>query len=109
MIEAVISMRAAHEIWMAHREIEAGEKLLSDIREALRRGEDATPLDAFGRRRAYQLGAPVGDNTHKLLDVSPRLAVYIIEAHIAAKRKELAEASVKARMELDGVTEAPST
>jgi hypothetical protein len=97
----VISMAAAHRIWMAHREIEAGTTLLTSIDDALQRGEDATPLDPFGRRRAYQLGAPMGDNTHKLLDVSPRLARHIIEAHIAEKRRELVEATLAARIEME--------
>ncbi len=103
MADVVISMQAAHDIWMAHREIIAGEKLLLDIRAALDRRDDATPLDSFGRRRPYQLGAPSGENSHKLMNVSPQLAVYVIEAHIAATRKELVEASLRARMELDGV------
>jgi len=47
-VTGLISMAAAHRIWTAHREIEAGTKLLANIDDALQRGEDATPLDPFG-------------------------------------------------------------
>jgi hypothetical protein len=97
----IISMRVAHRIWTAHREIEAGTNLLAQIDEALQRGEDATPLDPFGRRRAYQLGAPMGENTHKMLNVSPRLARHIVEASIAAMRRELVEATLAAKIEME--------
>ena len=102
----LISMAAAHRIWTAHREIEAGTKLLANIDDALQRGEDATPLDPFGRRRPYQLGAPMGDNTHKLLNVNPRLARHVIEAHIAEMRRELVEATLAARIEMETETQA---
>lgn len=85
-IVPTLSMEIALRIWTAHREIEAGKQLLSDIRAALKEG---------------QLGVPSGDNSHRLLDVSPRLAVHIIEAHIAEKQRELEEASIAARVEMD--------
>jgi hypothetical protein len=97
-----ISMDAARRIWTAHREIEVGKKLLADIKAALDRRDDATPIDPFGRRRNYTLGVPSGDNAHRMLDVSPRLAACIIEAHIAEKQRELVEASIAASIELDG-------
>jgi hypothetical protein len=98
-----MSQEAAYRVWMAHREIATGKKLLADINDKVKWGHDATPLDPFGRRKAFSFGIPNGDNGQRLLDVSPMLAVYVIEAHIAAKEKELAEASIAARMELDGV------
>lgn len=98
----LISMQAAARIWGCHREIEAGQKLLAEITDALKRGTDPTPMDPFGRRTTYQLGIPSGETSHRLLGVSPTLATFIIEAHIANKRAELAEACVVARMELDG-------
>jgi hypothetical protein len=98
----LITVETASRIWGCHREIEAGQKLLAEITDALKRGADPTPLDPFGRRGTYQLGIPSGDNGHRLFGVSPSLARYIIESHIANKRSELAEACVVARMELDG-------
>lgn len=100
----IITMETAARIWGAHREIETAKKLLADIEGCLRRGDDPTPIDPFGRRRAYDLGVPSGDNSRRLLDVSPRLAVHVIRAHIAEKEKDLAEACVMARMEIDGAT-----
>jgi hypothetical protein len=96
----IISKEVARRIWAAHQEIEAAGRLLDDLRRSLARGEEPNPLDVFGRRRNYQLGVPSGENGHRLYDVEPTLAVYIIEAHIAAKQKDLAEACVIARIEL---------
>jgi hypothetical protein len=97
----IISKRAAHRIWSAHREIEVGTKLLADINEALSRHDDPTPLDDFGRRRSYSLGVPVTDSSQRMMDVSPRLAAAVIEAHIAEKQRDLVEATLAARIEMD--------
>lgn len=102
----VISMEAAYRVWMAHREIAAATKLLADIEEASRHGGDPTPIDAFGRQRMFSLGVPHGDNSQRLLNVSNKLAQSVIRAHIAAKERDLIEASEMARLELDG--EAPN-
>src|SRR5262245_40806805 len=92
-----ISMDLAHRIWTAHREIDVATKLLGDIEESLSRGEPPTPLDAFGRRRGYQLGVPSGDDRHRLFDVQPTLAREVIRAHIAAKMAELGAACQEAK------------
>lgn len=97
---STISAEAAHRIWMAHREIETGEKLLADIRQTLKEGGDPTPIDDFGCRHVYQLGLP-SHGGHRLLDVSPRLAACVIEAHIAEKKRDLIEASLAAKIELE--------
>lgn len=97
----IISKQAAHRIWSAHREIEVGTKLLADITESLRRHEDPTPLDDFGRRKNYSLGVPVSDSAQRMLDVSPRLAAAVIEAHIAEKQRELIEATLAAKIEME--------
>lgn len=104
-MDPVISKAAAARIWSAHNEIEIGKKLLADIEDALRMGgseTDATPRDPFGRRRAHTFGIPSGDSGHRMLNVSPKLSVYVIRAHLADMERELAEACVAARMELDG-------
>lgn len=91
-------------IYAAHREIEAGEKLLADMkaeRERARVDKYAPTLrDAFGRVRQFQLGIPSGENAHRLFDVSPVLAESVIRAHIENKRAELVEANERARIEL---------
>ena len=96
----IITQAAAERIWRAHREIEAGWKLLDMIDAVLENGIEATPLDAR-TRRSFQLGVPNGDDSTRLLDVSPRLARVMVEAHIEAKQAELAEASIVARLEMD--------
>ncbi len=96
-MSATITKASAHRIWMAHREIEEGEKLLADISNTIKEG-NMTPLDRYSR--GYQLGVP-SHGGHRLLDVSPRLAACIIEAHIADKQRELLEASLVAKIEME--------
>lgn len=102
MNEPTISKAAAARIWNAHTEIENGEKVLTDI-ESHHDKLDATPHDPFGRRRDYTFGLPMGENSHRMINVSPTLSVYVVKAHIANMRKELTEACIAAKMELDGV------
>ena len=102
----MITQKTAAAIWAAYREIEAGEKILSDIAK-----EKAEPFadrdkfapqlkDAFGHRRNLQLGIPSGENGHRIFDVRPDLAESVIRAHIAQKKVELTEANECARLEL---------
>ena len=102
----MITKETAARIWAAYREIEAGEKLLSDMAEqrnkpfADRDRHAPTLKDAFGRVRHLQLGIPSGDNGHRIFDVDPELAESVIRAHIAKKQVELVEANESARLEL---------
>ncbi|MDP1530286.1 MAG: hypothetical protein Q8M05_12970 [Rhodoferax sp.] len=102
----MIKQETAAALWRAYREIEAGEKLLTDmkeIRERERLDKTAPTIrDAFGHPRHLQLGIPSGENGHRLLDVSPVLAESVIRAHIEQKRADLAEANEVARIELEG-------
>jgi hypothetical protein len=100
-VTGTISMIAAYRIWMAHREIEVGTKLLADIAETMKQGGDPTPVDPWDRhRRGYSLGVPSGSG-ERILGVNPRLAAAVIEAHIAEKRRELVEATLAARIEME--------
>lgn len=105
---STITRDTAAAIWSAHREIEAGQKLLEDMERERKlideRADKHAPTlrDAFGRVRQLQLGVPSGENAHRLLDVSPTLAVSVIRAHIENKRAELAECCERARIELNG-------
>jgi hypothetical protein len=96
------------DIWHCFREIETATKLLDELkREGVFEPDKTAPtlLDAFGRQRNFQFGIPSGSGGHRLYDVAPGLAKYVIEAHIATKKKQLAELHVQARMEFDGVLE----
>jgi len=105
----MISNESIEWLWSCKREIETGNKILNDMAEITAREEERngrisktepTLKDAFGRRQHLQLGIPCGENGHRLLDVSPRLAETIIRAHIAKKEAELVEAEERARLEL---------
>jgi hypothetical protein len=96
----IVSYQMAYEIWMAHREIEVGEKLLADIQETMERGQGETPVDRSSRQ-GFQLGVPNG-NGHRLLYLDPGLAQKIIEQSIALQRDRLVELADRVREYLVG-------
>lgn len=107
----MITQETAGRIWSTYREIEAGKKLLVDLHNTQEKAEDgflsseekktaSNLMDAFGHRRDFQFGIPSGASAHRLFSVSPTLAVSVIKAHIANKRKELVELQEVARLEL---------
>ena len=102
----MLSKEICEKIWHCHREIETGEKLLVDIREAFEKNKHephAQALkDAFGRCQNMQLGVPSGENSHRIFQVSYDLAEPIIRTHIANKRAELAKLNEVAQLEIDG-------
>ncbi len=81
----MITQKTAYDLWCAYSEIEKGRKLATDIQEAIVAHKDPNPRDAFGRQRCFQLGVPTSETGHRLLDVQPRLALAVINAHIAEK------------------------
>lgn len=97
-----ITQPTAAAIWTAYREIETGKKLLQELQQRIKDGdENPNPRDPFGNQRPYQLGVPNDSNGHRLFDVAPRLAASIIRAHIAEKETELLQANEQARIELE--------
>lgn len=97
----MIRKETAGDIWECYREIEVSEKLMSNMKEACQKGEDPNPVDPFGRRQCLQMGVPCGDSAQRLFKIEPKLALSVISAHIANKRKELVEANERARIELE--------
>lgn len=95
-----ITYETAHAICVAYEEIRAGEKMLEQLKELQKNYEPLELRDAFGRRRGLQLGVPSGENGHRLLDVDPKLALAVIEAHIANKKALLATINQKVIDEL---------
>lgn len=83
-----ISMKTAHALALAHREIEVAEKLLKDVTEAQARiGRTTDIRDAFGRtQHGLQLGVPSGENGHRLFNLPFSICGPVIEAHIAQQR-----------------------
>jgi hypothetical protein len=100
-----ITKKTCEEIWHCYREIETAEQLLIDVENVtadVRHKHDEPKLkDVFGNRRDLELGLPTGENSKRLFRVPWTIAKYVIEAHVAAKKKELAECQIKAKMELD--------
>jgi hypothetical protein len=95
----MLSKETAASVWNCYREIEAGNKLLLDTLETIKKGKDHPILDQFGRVKKLQLGVPMDDNSSRLLDVSPTLAVSVIKAHIAEKEAELIRFNEQAKIE----------
>lgn len=113
----MITNETLERIWHCKREIEAGNKLLTDMAEVLKQEEERcnrlsktepTLRDAFGRRRHLELGIPSGEGGHRIFQVSPILAESVIKAHIANKTAELAEATEQARIELSVPSASPA-
>lgn len=102
----MIKHETAARIAFAYSEITAAETLLKELRDANARREQPDFRDAFGRRQGLQLGVPSGNSSHRIMDVSPRLAEIIIQAHIDDKRAEIAALSEVAHGELSGATAA---
>ncbi len=100
----IIEKETAALIWNCYREIDAGEKLLSDLsalKEKYPFNKDAQKLsDIFGGRRNLQLGVPSGESCHQLFNVSPVLAESVIRSHVLNKHAELSELNERAKMEL---------
>ena len=103
MAESLITRETATDIAMAYRELEAAEKLLQEVRDALDTFRAKDIRDAFGRaQHGLQLGVPSGDTGHRLFNVPYSLAVPVIETHIAHHKAKLVTLSEKARQELGG-------
>jgi hypothetical protein len=102
--DTMITRETAERIWNCYREIAVGEKLLADMEEQTIEDDHIkyaeTLSDAFGRRRALQLGIPSGHDCHRLFDVEPDLAKSVIRAHLAKKEAEMVAANEQARIEL---------
>lgn len=98
---SAISKETAQKIALAYREVEVGETLLGQLKEAGGRGEAPDIRDVFGRHQGgLQLGVPVGNDGRRLFNVEWSLALTIIEAHIAQQRAVISALSELARIEL---------
>lgn len=99
----MITKETATDIALAYREIDAGEKLLADVRAAMDRFSTTDLRDVFGRRvDGLQLGVPSGENSHRCFTLPHSVAIPVIEAHLAHCRAKVVALSEKARGELAG-------
>lgn len=106
MENRMIQKKTAYSIVIAYQEIEAGEKLLTQLDEALSHGELPDFRDHFGHQRGISLGVPNGDHSKSLFDVHPKLARAVIRAHIAEKRAEQEALNRQAWREAEGAVPA---
>ncbi len=97
----MITRETAARIAYAHDEIKAAGELLETIAKAEKERQEPDFRDVFGRRCGLQLGVPSGQNSHRLMDVSYKLAAIIIRAHIDDKRREIEAFCEVARGEID--------
>lgn len=96
-----ISRETATDMAVIYRDIEAAEKLLDDVRQAVAKVGEVDIRDVFGRRQnALELGIPSGDNSRRILRVPYDLAIPVIEATIASHRARLTALGEKAKAEL---------
>lgn len=101
-----LSQETAARVWNAHREIAAAKKLREETVEII---QERTPDPVQPWQRHLQLGIPSSENSHRILQLSPKLGLAIIDAHLANTERELAEASIAAAVELQESAGAPKT
>ena len=97
---AILSRETASQVFAAHHDLEVGRKLLTDLDDVIRQERGPAPWDTHTTHKRYTLGVPSGHG-ERILDLSPRLARAIIEAHIADKERQLIEVSLRAKLELE--------
>ncbi len=85
----MISKETAYSVWNCYHEIEKSYKLIADMKVQLEKTGDANLIDAFGRKQQLQLGVPMGNDSLRIFDVRPALALKVIEQHIIEKTNEL--------------------
>lgn len=95
----IISADTAYRIWLCHREIEMGQKLLADVLKTISEDQGPTPVDR-SHRCNFELGVPNNFNGHRLVNVEPELALRMIEAHMTTQRLRLLDLTIKVREEL---------
>ncbi len=99
----IITKETAIDIALAYREIEAAEKLLTDVRAAIDRFSGTDLRDVFGRRvDGLSLGVPSGENSRHCFTLPHSVALPILEAHIAHSRAKIVALTEKARGEMAG-------
>lgn len=94
----IISKELSQKIWTCHHEIQKANELASDLKKQLEKTGDAHFIDAFGRTRQISMGVPSGNDSARIFDVRPKLALAVIHAHIAEKESELIALNEEAKI-----------
>lgn len=102
----MITKETAILIAQAYREIEAGEKLLSEVEKEL---ETPDRINFYGEvesgKRTCQLGWPSGRDSYRIYHVEPHIAKAVIVAHLADQRAKLEKLNIVAGLEVSTQTE----
>jgi len=85
----------------AYREIEAGEKLLAEVKTELEKDTESIDFNGNPRNTAKrcQLGWPMNDTTRACYQVEPMIALSVIVAHLADQRARLEKLNEVAKLE----------
>lgn len=97
----MITKNTAAKIAYAYADIEAAEKILSELRAAKKDRREPDFRDEFGRARGLQLGVPSGNSGRTLYSLSFELAEIVVAAHIDQKRAEISALCELAKGELE--------
>lgn len=100
----MITKETATDIAMTYREIEVAEKLLADVKNTMENspfGEKSDLRDVFGRQHdGLELGVPSGETGKRLFRLPYKLAVPVIQAHIADAKARISILCSAAEAEL---------
>ncbi len=99
----MITKETCVKIWHCHNEIEKAKKLIQDMAKVVKKDTEKKMPElhnAFGDKKGLQLGIPSGDSSHTLYNVSPVLAVKMLEQHMIDQEKRLEELETIAKLEL---------
>jgi len=97
----MITEKTARELSRTYREIEAAEKLLTEVDIELAKGERIGwrgELENAGRR--CELAWPTGEASSHLYNVEPPIARAVLVAHIADQKAKLEKLNEVARLEV---------
>ena len=98
----MVREETARNIAICYQEIRNANKLLDDMRVELEKTGNPDIRDAFGNKKALELGVPTNRNGHRLFRVNPEMSVKIIEQHIEDNENILKELNVLALIESRG-------
>ncbi len=96
----MITKQTATSIYHCHEQIKNAEKLIADMREAIKVHGTPQLIDVFGRRQnTWELGVPSGMNGHRIFSVDPELGFVVIEAQILKYKSQILALNELARNE----------
>jgi hypothetical protein len=103
----MIGKDLARQIHNCHSQIEECDNLVEKMSEAIEKNGDEKLLDAFGHRQGFEFGIPIGSSSsggHRVLkNVSPDMAIKVINEHKEFNQRELKRLNGLALIQCQGV------